>query len=104
MKKLLTLSLIAAAFTFASCGGGNDAEKAKQDSIKVADSLAKVKATEDSVKVADSLAQVKAKEDSIKKADSMKKCDKASATKTVKKVVKKTEEQKTTEKIVKGRG
>lgn len=82
MKKLLTLSLVAVALVFASCdNAAKDAEKAKQDSIFLADSLAKVKATEDSIAI------VKVKADSVVKADSIKKADSLKA--TTKKVVKK---------------
>ena len=67
MKKLFALMMVSAfAVAFVACGGKNKAEEAakmKADSIKMADSLAKV--------AADAAAVVKAKADSVAKADSL---------------------------------
>lgn len=70
MKNLFVIAALAGMFALVSCGGSKkDDEKAKQDSIRKADSLAKVK--EDSIKKAEELEQArldsiaKAKEDSI---------------------------------------
>ncbi|MPM06188.1 hypothetical protein SDC9_52484 [bioreactor metagenome] len=70
MKNLFVIAALAGMFALVSCGGSKkDDEKAKQDSIRKADSLAKVK--EDSLKKAEELEQArldsiaKAKEDSI---------------------------------------
>ena len=74
MKKVFALLLVAGMVAFFSCGGEKkDDKKAKEDSIRVADSLAKVKAAEDSVRVADSIkaAAEKAKADSARIADSL---------------------------------
>ena len=72
MKKVFALLLAVGMLSFMACGGSKDkekAEKAKADSIKLADSLKQVK-------VADSLKQVKI-DDSIKAAqDTAKKADK----------------------------
>ncbi|MBN2730520.1 MAG: hypothetical protein JXR53_14950 [Bacteroidales bacterium] len=57
MKNLFLLLAVAGIFALASCGGGdkkND-EKAKQDSIQKADSLAQI-AKEDSIKQAEEMA------------------------------------------------
>jgi hypothetical protein len=74
MKKVFALLLVAGMVAFFSCGGEKkDDKKAKEDSIKVADSLAKVKAMEDSARIADSVKGVaeKAKADSARIADSL---------------------------------
>ncbi|MFH0894866.1 MAG: hypothetical protein V2A54_10570 [Bacteroidota bacterium] len=74
MKKVFALLLVAGMVAFFSCGGEKkDDKKAKEDSIKVADSLAKVKAKEDSARIADSVkgAAEKAKADSARIADSL---------------------------------
>jgi len=71
MKKVFALLLAVGMLSFMACGGAKDkekAEKAKADSIKLADSLKQVKE-------ADSLKQV-AIDDSIKAADTLKKDDK----------------------------
>ncbi|HBG71470.1 MAG: hypothetical protein A2W93_14560 [Bacteroidetes bacterium GWF2_43_63] len=70
MKNLFVIAALAGMFALVSCGGSKkDDEKAKQDSIRKADSLAKV--AEDSIKKVEELEQArldsiaKAKEDSI---------------------------------------
>ena len=68
MKKVFAIFAIAGLIATASCGGGADAEKAKQDSIATADSLAKVAA--DAAAAAEAEAAATAKADSIK-ADSI---------------------------------
>ncbi len=77
MKTLSKLLVVAGLFAFVACNNGaQDAEKAKQDSIKQADSLVAVKATEDSIAKA---AADKAKADSAvaaAKADSIEKASK----------------------------
>lgn len=69
MKKLVLLVLAAGMVSFYACSGK---KTEAVDSVKIADSLAKVKATEDSIRIADSLLQVKVadslKQDSIAKA------------------------------------
>lgn len=49
MKKLLTLLVAAAMFSVVACGPKTDANKAKEDSIKMADSLAKEQLKLDSI-------------------------------------------------------
>jgi hypothetical protein len=73
MKNLFVIAALVGMFALVSCGGSKkDDEKAKQDSIRKADSLAKIK--EDSIKKAEELEQArldsiaKAKEDSIENA------------------------------------
>ncbi len=47
MKKLVLMAVAIAAVSFASCGNkAADAEKAQQDSIRIADSIAAVQAAE----------------------------------------------------------
>lgn len=74
MKNLFAILALVGVFALASCGGSKkDDEKAKQDSIKKADSIAKIK--EDSIKKAEELEKARldsiaqAKEDSIKAAE-----------------------------------
>ena len=72
MKNILALAVVAGMFAMASCGGAKkDDEKAKQDSIKKADSLAQVAKADslkqDSIKKVEEMA--KAKEDSLKAAE-----------------------------------
>jgi hypothetical protein len=81
MKKLLTLAVAASALLFA-CGPSEEElaakEKAKQDSIRIADSLAAAeaaaqaaeKARQDSIAAAEA-AKEKARQDSIRTADSL---------------------------------
>ncbi|MEJ5303132.1 MAG: hypothetical protein HPY80_07455 [Bacteroidales bacterium] len=72
MKKLNLLLLAGAVAMIAACGPSAKelAEKAKQDSIRIADSLAKVKAYEDSVAAAQAAqAAEQARLDSIAKAE-----------------------------------
>jgi hypothetical protein len=85
MKKVLSIATLAAMSVFASCGGDDAArEKMRQDSIKMADSLAAIadKAKADSTNMADSMKRVademmmKAKADSTKMADSIAKLGK----------------------------
>jgi hypothetical protein len=87
MKKLLALFLAAGMVAFMACGGGKKeaAAKAKADSTKKADSIAKINDSIKKIKEADSLKEV-AKKDSLKK-DSI---DKKGGKKEVKKEVKKT--------------
>ncbi|MGC4022471.1 MAG: hypothetical protein QM734_11275 [Cyclobacteriaceae bacterium] len=65
MKKLFALMMVCSfAVAFVACGGKNKAEEAaklKADSIKMADSIAKVEA--------EAAAKVKAAADSVAKAD-----------------------------------
>ncbi|MEY3645138.1 MAG: hypothetical protein RLZZ207_1836 [Bacteroidota bacterium] len=70
MKKVFAIFAIAGLIATASCGGGADAEKAKQDSIATADSLAKVAADAAAAAEAEAAAAT-AKADSIRKADSI---------------------------------
>jgi hypothetical protein len=70
MKKVFAIFAIAGLIATASCGGGVDAEKAKQDSIATADSLAKVAADAAAAAEAEAAAAT-AKADSIRKADSI---------------------------------
>ena len=97
MKKIFTLLLIAGMASFIACGPSakEKAEAAKQDSIRIADSIAKETAK------ADSIAQIaeKAKQDSIAKADSIANAEKTKAvtktkTKAKKEVTTKKEEKK----------
>ncbi|PKP02469.1 MAG: hypothetical protein CVU11_11855 [Bacteroidetes bacterium HGW-Bacteroidetes-6] len=74
MKNLFAILALVGMVALVSCGGAKkDDEKAKQDSIKKADSLAKIK--EDSIKKAEELEKARldsiaqAKEDSIKAAE-----------------------------------
>lgn len=69
MKKLNLLLLAGAVAMIAACGPSAKelAEKEKQDSIRIADSLAKVKAYEDSVAAAQAAEQ--ARLDSIAQAE-----------------------------------
>jgi hypothetical protein len=70
MKKVFAIFAIAGLIATASCGGKVDAEKAKQDSIATADSLAKVEV--DAAAALELQAAVDAaKADSIRKADSI---------------------------------
>jgi len=86
MKKVVLSLLVVLALAVASCGPSQKElqEKAKADSLKVADSIALV-ATHQKL-VADSIAKV----DSIKKADSIAKCCKVKNVKSVKKAKKAT--------------
>ena len=70
MKKVFAIFAIAGLIATTSCGGGADAEKAKQDSIATADSLAKVEADAAAAAEAQAAAEA-AKADSIRKADSI---------------------------------
>ncbi len=76
MKKVFAIFAIAGLIATASCGGGADAEKAKQDSIATADSLAAAAAEAEAAAqaaaqaTADSLA--KAQADSIAAASAKK--------------------------------
>lgn len=85
MKKVITLAAFASMLAFVACGP--DKEKLRQDSIRVADSLAKVQAAADSARKADSIAAAEkaAKEaaaaDSARKADSIKAAEEAAAKK-----------------------
>lgn len=74
MKNLFVILAVAGIFALVSCGGSKkDDDQAKQDSIRKADSIAKLK--EDSVKHAEELEEArldsiaKAKEDSIAEAE-----------------------------------
>lgn len=66
MKKLLGILLVVGMFSFVACGptAEEQAEKAKQDSIALADSLTKVQFIADSIAKIDSIATA----DSIAKA------------------------------------
>jgi len=70
MKKVFAIFAIAGLIATASCGGGADAEKTKQDSIRKADSLAIVAAEAAAAAEAEAAAAT-AKADSIRKADSI---------------------------------
>ena len=73
MKKLLSLLVVAGMVTFVACGPSAEkkAEQAKADSTRIADSLNRLqmdaKRLTDSVKMADSTAKVTAHADSIAK-------------------------------------
>jgi hypothetical protein len=71
MKKLSQLLVIAGLISFIACGPSakEKAEKAKQDSIRIADSIAKEMKAQDSIRLADSIAKVK--QDSARIADSI---------------------------------
>lgn len=71
MKKALIAGLLGLSVLFVACGPkGEDADKKKADSIRVADSLAKVKATDDSIAAAAATAAADtAKADTTKKAE-----------------------------------
>ena len=79
MKKLVQLLVVAGMFSFIACGpsASEKAEKAKQDSIRQADSIATLRA--DSIRKADSVAAISS--ESLRKADSIKKADSVAATK-----------------------
>ncbi|CAF0728526.1 unnamed protein product [Rotaria sordida] len=70
MKKALIAGLLGLSVLFVACGPkGEDADKKKADSIRVADSLAKVKATDDSIAAAAALAADTVKADTTKKVE-----------------------------------
>ncbi len=71
MKKLFASFLFAGLIAFVACGPSAEkkAEQARQDSIRMADSMAKVEA--DAQRIADSTAKVKAAADSIAHQDSI---------------------------------
>lgn len=75
MKKLIQLLVVAGMASFIACGpsASEKAEKAKQDSIRQADSIATLQA--DSIRQADSIAAISSESlriaDSIRKADSI---------------------------------
>jgi hypothetical protein len=71
MKKALIAGLLGLSVLFVACGPkGEDADKKKADSIRVADSLAKVKATDDSIAAAAATAAADtAKADTTKKVE-----------------------------------
>ncbi len=60
MKKLVLVAVAIVAVSFASCGNKQaDAEKAKADSIRIADSIEAVeKAAADSIRISDSIAAI----------------------------------------------
>jgi len=71
MKKLFAMFVVAGMVAFVACGPSAEekAEKARQDSIALADSLASVAA--DQQRLADSTAQAGMVADSLAKADSI---------------------------------
>jgi hypothetical protein len=71
MKKALIAGLLGLSVLFVACGPkGEDADKKKADSIREADSLAKVKATDDSIAAAAATAAADtAKADTTKKVE-----------------------------------
>lgn len=71
MKKLFALLVVAGMVSFVACGPSAEekAEKARQDSIRVADSMALVAAEQQ--KVADSIAAAQVVADSVAHADSI---------------------------------
>lgn len=77
MKKFLTFVAVAGMAALVSCGGAEDAAKKLQDSINMADSIARVQWTADSTHMADSIkaaadaAAAQMKADSARVADSM---------------------------------
>jgi hypothetical protein len=77
MKKFLAFAAVAGMAALVSCGGAEEAAKKLQDSINMADSMARVQHTADSTHMADSIkkatddAAAKAKADSAMMADSM---------------------------------
>lgn len=83
MKKLVQLLVVAGMASFIACGpsASEKAEKAKQDSIRQADSIATLQA--DSIRKADSVAALNS--DALRKADSVKKADSIAALKGKKK-------------------
>ena len=83
MKKLIQLLVVAGMASFIACGpsASEKAEKAKQDSIRQADSIATIQA--DSIRKADSVAAISS--ESMRVADSIKKADSIAATKGKKK-------------------
>lgn len=83
MKKLIQLLVVAGMASFIACGpsASEKAEKAKQDSIRQADSIATLQA--DSIRKADSVAAISS--ESMRVADSIKKADSVAATKGKKK-------------------
>lgn len=83
MKKLIQLLVVAGMASFIACGpsASEKAEKAKQDSIRQADSIATLQA--DSIRKADSVAAISS--ESMRVADSIKKADSIAATKGKKK-------------------
>ena len=107
MKKLLTLVIAAGMFAFYACGPSKAEleakEKATQDSIKMADSLAGVeaaaKAAEEAAKAAEAAAMEQHKADSTRVADSLAAAKPGKKAKTVEQ--KKVEEAK---KATSGRG
>jgi len=78
MKRLIQLLVVAGMASFIACGpsASEKAEKAKQDSIRQADSIATLMA--DSIRKADSVAAISS--DALRKADSIKKADSIAAT------------------------
>lgn len=60
MKKLAMFALVAGMFAFAACGGGGK-EKAKQESIRKAESAAKEAKKQESIKAAEEKAKAEAK-------------------------------------------
>jgi hypothetical protein len=79
MKKLIQLLVVAGMASFIACGpsASEKTEKAKQDSIRQADSIATLQA--DSIRKADSVAAISS--ESMRVADSIKKADSIAATK-----------------------
>ncbi len=60
MKKIAMFALVAGMFAFAACGG-NSKEKAKQESIRKAESAAKEAKKQESIKQAEEKAKAEAK-------------------------------------------
>lgn len=108
MKKLLTLVLAGGMLAFYACGPSKEElaakEKAKQDSIHMADSMAAAaaaaaeKAKADSIAAAEAAMKEKMMQDSIAKADSLAKA------KGGKPKSKKEAEKQEVKKVVSGRG
>ena len=79
MKKLFAMFVVAGMVAFVACGPSAEekAEKARQDSIRIADSIAKVEAEKqrvaDSIAMAEQAAKEKAIADSIAAAEANKK-------------------------------
>ncbi len=70
MKKFLSIAAVAGMAALVSCGGADDAAKKLQDSINMADSMAKVQWTIDSLRMSDSVKQEVAKAEAKRAADS----------------------------------
>ena len=71
MKKILTFAAVAGMAALVSCGGAEEAAKKLQDSINMADSMARVQHTADSIRMADSINKASAEAAAKMTADSI---------------------------------